>query len=296
MVAVGVGVALVVGGFYLTRGLLALGQLKRDPGLATNYDGRPVAGKGQNFLVLSRSTSDRTDVVIVAHLNQERNQLQLVSLPRDLEITVGGIRDQLQNFSAADRPGVLRAVESLLGARMSHVAQVDIKGFIGLTETLGGVTVDNPYRSTTPTGITFERGVITVRGETALAFVADDSAIPDRDRVLAERQRSVLRGVVLKVLRPETLANPVTFSAVVDELVRYVIVDESLTTAVLWDYATTTRLGGSADIRAAQPPVRGTSSTPTGDVITLLDRAKLAELGDALRSDTMAAYQARYPA
>ena len=179
---------------------------------------------------------------------------------------------------------------------MSHVAQVDIKGFIGLTETLGGVTVDNPYRSTTPTGITFERGVITVRGETALAFVGDDSAIPDRDRVLAERQRSVLRGVVLKVLRPETLANPVTFSAVVDELVRYVIVDESLTTAVLWDYATTTRLGGSADIRAAQPPVRGTSSTPTGDVITLLDRAKLAELGDALRSDTMAAYQARYPA
>lgn len=296
ILAVPIALALIVAGFYVVRTMIAAGSVQREDGLVFGYDGRPAAGLGQNFLVLSRSTTNRTDVVLLVHLNQARNKLFLVSLPRNLAVSVDGKETQLQNLSGEGAGALTKAVEQLAGARIEHVAKVDLQGFIGLTESLGGVVVNNPYASTTRSGLKFEKGEITVRGETALAFVGDDSPIPNRDTVLAERQRSVLRAVVLKVLRPEVLANPATFDAVVGDLTRNVTVDSGMTAGVMWDLATSIRLGGSADVVAAQAPIAGVSSTSTGDTIMLPDQAKAAELGAALRGDTMNEYQARYPA
>lgn len=297
IVAVPLAVVVLLGGFLVVRGLLAAGDLKRDDSLVIGADGRPEPGLGQNFLVLSESTTGQADVVLVVHLNQARDRLTLVSLPRNLSVNVGGSEQQLKDLAPdGSSAGLLTAVEGLIGARIEHVAKVDINGFIGLTETLGGVVVDNPQASTTSSGLQFDKGQIEVRGVTALAFVGDDSAIPDRDAVLAERQRSVLRAVVLKVLKPETLANPVTFNAVVSDLTKYVTVDSALTNSVMWDLATTTHIGSSADVVAAQAPVKGVSSSSSGDPIKLVDQARAEELGAALRGDTMDDYRSRYPA
>ena len=296
ILAVVLALALVAVGFYVVRALIATGNVQREDGLVAGYDGRPPAGLGQNFLVLSRSTTTRTDVVLLVHLNQARNRIFLVSLPRNLAVSVDGAETQLQDLSGDGGAVMSKTVEQVTGARIDHVAKVDLPGFIRLTDSLGGVTVNNPYASTTSSGLRFDKGEITVRGATALAFVGDDSPIPNRDSVLAERQRSVLRAVVLKVLRPEVLANPATFDAVIGELTRSVTVDSGMTSPVIWGLATSIRLGGSADVVAAQAPIAGTTSTSTGDTIMLLDQARAAELGSALRDDTMADYQARYPA
>lgn len=288
-------VLLALGAFYIVRAVVGASQVRRDDTLVIGYDGRPQAGLGQNYLVVSDSTTNRTDVVMLVHLNQARDQVYLVSLPRNLYVSVDGRSTRLQDIPTGTG-ALLRTVETVVGARIDHVARVDINGFVGLTEALGGVVVNNPYASQTSSGIRFDKGDITIKGETALAFVGDDSPIRNRDAVLAERQRSVLRAVVLKVLRPETLANPATFNSVVGDLTKFVTVDSGVTNAVMWDLASSIRLAGSEDVLAAQPPVKGVSSTASGDPITLLDSAKAAELGAALRGDTMQDYRSRFPA
>jgi LCP family protein required for cell wall assembly len=281
-------------GFYAVLALNANNELKRDDTLMVGYDGRPTPGIGKNFLVLSQSAPNRTEVVMLVHRNALGNRLFLVSLPQNLLVDVDGKSVRLHDIT---NPGqVVKAVEGVFDARIEHVATMDIKGFVGLTESLGGLVVKNPHASTTATGISFPAGEINLRGEEALAFLNDESPMPDRDTVLAERQRSVLRALVLKVLKPETLANPITFNAVLNQVTEYVTVDRGLTSTEMWNLATSTHVKNSSDLVAAQAPIWGASSTAEGEEVALVDKDKARELGAALREDKMNDYSRRYPA
>ncbi len=291
---------LVAASYFVVVGVRALDRLERDPAILGDYPGRPAAGLGTNFLVIATHTADastKADLIMLAHLNRANNKVYLVPLPSDFYLTgEDGKQFELQELYAQSGASLQRVLEATLDTRIDHAVTVDYAGFIGLTEQLGGVAVDNPVETTTPAGIHFAKGRITVAGKEALAYVADNSNFPGRARVLQQRQQSVMRAIVLKSLQPETILNPVVSSSVTKALSQHIRVDVSMTTPVIVQLVAAMRIGSSSDIVTVGAPVLGTTTSDNGSQATLPSPVLVTELSAALRNDTMDAYLAAHPA
>ncbi len=176
-------------------------------------------------------------------------------------------------------------LEGMLDVRMDHVAQIDLDGFVGLTDELGGVRVYNRYRSVS-NGYSFPAGWITISGEQALAYVRERKQLPRGDLDRSERHRAVVLAILAKGLSRDTIRNPRRFLAFTSGVARHVIVDEDLTPEELRSTALSLRLT-PADVASVQAPVARFDRSSNGQSIDVVDRAQLAELAGALREDTM---------
>jgi LCP family protein required for cell wall assembly len=116
---------------------------------------------GQTFLILGcdedRSHVDqgvtrpaaRADMILVAHLDFEKNEISGVSIPRDTWCSLAAypgkhrINSYFHNAPPGQEKDVTRqAVESLIGVEIDKVVVVDYKAFIRLVDMLGGIWVE----------------------------------------------------------------------------------------------------------------------------------------------------------
>lgn len=283
----------------LTRGI----DLPSDA--PTAGDGRPSEAPetGTMDVVLlgsdSRDPGDkgagRSDTIMVAHLNKARDKAYIISFPRDMWVTVPGRGKNKINaaYSFGGAPLTVRTLETLTGVRMDHVALVDFEGFIGLTKDLGGVTVTNKTAFTSH-GFDYPEGKVTLEGEKALWFVRERDALPGGDLDRAENQRNVTKAIIAKGLSADVVSNPARFTTFTGNLAKHLTVDNSLTDSEIRSTALSLRLTGK-DIELMQAPLAGFGTAPGGQDIDVVDTAKLAELSQALKDDTLDEYLAKYP-
>ena len=187
---------------------------------------------------------------------------------------------------------MVQTLESLLGTRMDHVVMVDFEGFIKLTESLGGVTVNNKNAFSSH-GFDYPKGEITIAGEEALWFVRERKSLPNGDLDRAENQRMVIKAIVAKGLSREIVANPTAFTGFISGVAEHVTVDSSLSDQTIRDLAVSLRLTPT-DIHLLQAPITGFGTSPDGQSIDIVDEAQLAALGKAMKKDTMDAYLEKY--
>lgn len=304
LLALSLVLALVVGvgAFYVVVGVNALQGLKREPGLMPTDNpetGAPVLNEGPVDFVLIGTDSrgsdrGRSDTLMIAHLNTERNALYLISFPRDLYVPIAGHGKNKINaaYSFGGAALTVKTVQNLTGTKMDHTAIIDFPGFVGLTSDVGGVTVFNQVASSN-LGYDFPRGDITIKGEQALAYVRQRYGLPGGDFDRAERQRIVVRALILKLLKPSTMANPATFNAVATKLGANVTVDDQLTNQVIWNLATDTNISSSAQIRQLQAPI-GRAARVHGSDVLFANETQMAELSEAIRTDQLGAYWNKY--
>ncbi|MBA3022176.1 LCP family protein [Propionicimonas sp.] len=307
LLALGVVLALLLGtaGFYLVVGLQALQGIKRDPGLMPTDDGYqtvPATIDGPlNFLLMgsdSRNPDERgrSDTLMIAHLNASRDTLYLISLPRDMYVDIPGHgKNKINAAYAFGGPRLtVKTVQNIIGTRIDHTAMIDFEGFVGLTTDVGGVTVFNEIESTN-LGFNFPRGDITISGEEALAYVRQRYDLPHGDFDRAARQRLVVKALILKLLKPATVANPATFNAVATKLGGYLTVDNKLTNELIWNLATDLNIKSARDIRQIQAPIaRG--ATIKGSSVLIVNEERMAALAKAIRDDNLEAYWTQYGA
>lgn len=305
LVVFGVLVALIAGllGFYLVALNNALSNIKREPDYAPpSYAGRPaqsVAGP-INVLLLgsdSRGAGDtgRSDAIMWVHVSGDRKNIYITSFTRDLWVNIPGYHEGKINWGLAfgGVPLQVRTVETVVGARVDHVASIDFDGFIKLTDLLGGVNVYNKYASKIDQ-YAFPQGDITISGEQALAYVRERYDLPAGAWSRAERQRDVVAAIIMKMIRPEVLANPAMFGDLANGVSKTVTVDEGVTNKLIYDTALSLKLDGKQAIHSLQAPVA--SSGMVGDqYVDHPNVEQLKELGAALSGDTMASYVAKYP-
>lgn len=275
-----------------------------DQAMPSEYPGRPADSPAKNtplnVVVMGSDARDpnepgRSDVLIIAHLTGARDKAYLISFPRDMWVEIPGHGKAKINaaYSWGGSALTIRTLESLTGTRMDHLAKVDFEGFVSLTDTLGGVTVFNKYASSRD-GCTWPYGMITLKGQCALTYVRQRYELPNGDLDRAERQRSVLKAMILKIATPEILSNPARFAELMDRLAPLIVFDAGLTNGQVRDVGMSLRLSGKNDIITCQAPISGFSAAPDGQSIDVVDAAQMAELSTALRGDSMAAYWAKY--
>ena len=262
----------------------------------------PTTGGGQasmNYVLIGADDaaggSSRSDALMVLHLAADRRSAYLVSFPRDLWVPIPGYGRNKINAAYAFGGAELtvETLEGLLDVRMDHVAQIDLEGFVGLTDDLGGVRVYNKYPSVSK-GYNFPVGWITISGEQALAYVRERKQLPRGDLDRSERHRAVVVAILTKGLSGDTIRNPRRFLAFTSGVARHVIVDEELTPEELRSTALSLRLT-PADVASVQAPVARFDRSSGGQSIDVVDAAQMRKLAAALREDTMDAYVRAYP-
>ena len=133
-------------------------------GLAPVVDGQPI-----NVLVVgsdSRAgltgqlaaqagagqvTGQRSDVVMIWHLDPGSGAAQILSIPRDTMVSMGPLASSEGAFNRINTafgsgPGPLaQIIQANFGIPINHVVQVDFAGFVEATDALGGVWMNFPY-------------------------------------------------------------------------------------------------------------------------------------------------------
>ncbi|HEU4354283.1 MAG TPA: LCP family protein [Actinomycetota bacterium] len=209
---------------------------------------------------------NRSDTIILVHTEPKQREAVFLSFPRDLWVEIPGQGEGKINsaFEGGVNGGgparVARTIKELTGLRVNHVLYVDLAGFQGLVDTLGGVDLCVPYPMQDPlTGLDIDAGCQRFDGATALAYVRTRhqvcDAIPDFARI--GRQQQFLRAVISKLLSPSELLQ---LPALVPKLVENFVVDEGLANPAELVYLAGQLNGvntGAADFRSVPTTTAG---------------------------------------
>jgi polyisoprenyl-teichoic acid--peptidoglycan teichoic acid transferase len=254
---------------------------------------------GLNFLLMGTDLADggvsRSDSLMVLHVSADRSKIFVISYPRDSYVDIPGHGKGKINWAYqwGGVPLAKQTIEQLSGVGIDHTLHVDFEGFIGLTGVLGGVTVYNPY-DVTVGKYHYPVGDVELSGEKALMFVRNRYNLPHWDLDRAANQRNVIKAIIVKAMRPATLANPATFVALLSGAAACIQVDTGLTDDVVRDLALSMKLSSNEDVVLMQAPISGFGSLPNGDSIDVVDWPKMDALSAAIRSDTIGDYVAKY--
>lgn len=153
----------------------------------------------------------RTDTMILVSVNPVSKTVGILSIPRDLwvyipthgydRINTANVWGTLRKYPGGGPALVKATIEYNFGIPVHYYAAVDLKGFIKLIDTLGGVTiaVECPFPD-----LELEPGIRHMNGQWALAYAR--SRITSSDFSRSRRQQQVLLALWDQVLRPETIS------------------------------------------------------------------------------------------
>jgi LCP family protein required for cell wall assembly len=172
----------------------------------------------------------------------------------------------------AGRAALIATIESFTGTEIDHYAEINLAGFVDLTEALGGVPVclNKPVHDTY-SGIDLPAGPQTVNGPVALAFVRQRHGLEGGDLDRIARQQAFIAGLTQQLQSEGTLTDPATLSQLLDVVTKYVVIDKG------WDLqqavTQVSRLAG-ADIGFRTIPTgRPDLPTPVDGVAVQVDPA-----------------------
>ena len=172
----------------------------------------------------------------------------------------------------AGRTALIATVESLTGTSIDHYAEINLAGFVELTDALGGVPVclnkpvDDAY-----SGVDLPAGYQTVSGPVALAFVRQRHGLDGGDLDRIARQQAFIAGLTQRLQTEGALTDPAMLSRLLDVVTRHVVIDKG------WDVeqaaAQVGRIAGSDLSFRTIPTGRPDLETPADGQAVQIDPA-----------------------
>ena len=236
----------------------------------------------------------RSDTMMLVHIPSDRSGVFVTSIMRDTWLDLPGIGEAKINRAFANG-GVAKAVETLeglFGVRIDHVASVDFEGFKGLTDAVGGVTINNPiaFRPIHNKNFYFPEGVQKLNGEEALAFVRERKAFTGpggSDYRRVKNQQLFVKALLGQILSKDTLTNPVKIQNVVSEFAPFVAVDDTLDAGKVVEIASSMINISTSDMEFFTLPNNGPGRSADGQSIVIPDMDTINKFGEALQNDTV---------
>lgn len=206
----------------------------------------PAAGQPINVLLMGSDVRDggnaaiggreaggmRNDTTILMHIAGDRSRIDLVSIPRDAQVTVPDctlfdgtvVRGWTGNFNIAFYNGgrqgnpaeaaacTINTLHEISGVPVHHWAVVDFTGFISMVDALGGVPMCIPERIVSRDArLELEAGPQVLHGADALAFArlrtAEVGGVSGSDLQRITRQQQLLSQLARSVLAKNLLTD-----------------------------------------------------------------------------------------
>ncbi|ANS79993.1 Cell envelope-associated transcriptional attenuator LytR-CpsA-Psr [Serinicoccus hydrothermalis] len=256
---------------------------------------RPAeAGEAQNFLIIGSDSRDlsvergRSDVIVLMHINDERDRVDLIHFPRDLFVPIAGTGGSSKinaAYSYGGAPLLVQTLQPLVDVPIDHVVVVNFQSFQAMTDAIGGVDVDVAESSPG-----FPEGVMHMDGATGLEFVRERYALSQGDISRGQRQQAFIQGIMTKALSRETLTNPARLASFVDAATTNLTVDADLQVGDMRDLGFQMRGVRGDDIHFETAPWTGIANHPVAGSIVVMADDQMADLSEHLRNDTMEDY------
>ena len=219
-----------------------------------------------NLIFGPEVAGERTDTIAILRIDGDT--VSLLAIPRDLYIPLGGGALNRMNaaFASGGPTGLIDTVQRELEIGIDHYLEINLAGFLGLVDALGGVTIDFPHPAfDARSGLLIDTaGPTHLDGAAALAYVrsrrytelVDGVALtdPTSDLGRVERQQRFLAAIMAKLGGER---NPFVLLDIVRAVASNVTVDNEL------DVHDAAALG--LRLRGAQPR---TATIPTSRYIT----------------------------
>jgi LCP family protein required for cell wall assembly len=194
------------------------------PTLMATVDVLPAVASGEpiNILLLGsdrrpgESWQTRSDAIIVVRLEPATQRVALLSLPRDLIVTIPGYGQARINGATVygemypELGGGIelarQTVSQLLGIRINHVVRADFNAFVTAVDAIGGIDIDVEQELYDPQYPTMDFGYMVAHflpgrqhmdGATALIYSRIRHM--DSDYARGRRQQQVILGILQRV-------------------------------------------------------------------------------------------------
>ncbi|MGN6608427.1 MAG: LCP family protein [Jatrophihabitans sp.] len=197
------------------------------------------------------------DTMMVLHIPGNGGRPSLVSFPRDSWVTIPGHGQNKLNaaypiaYNAAKAAGrtevqaesarlllTIATIHALTGLHIDHYVQVNLLGFYRISKAIGGITVclnaaqnastDRDEFGSGYSGIDLPKGVSTIEGDQALAFVRQRHGLPHGDLDRIRRQQYFLSAAFDKIASAGVLLNPFKLNKLLHAVGSSLLIDPGL--------------------------------------------------------------------
>ena len=260
--------------------------------LVLGSDSRISAGDPSQW----EAGAQRTDAIMIVQVSGDRQEVSVVSIPRDTWVEVPGYGQAKINaaYSYGGPSLTIQTVEQLTGVRIDHFAIADFESFEALTDEIGGVVI-NLKTPQTLADTQFPAGAQRLNGAQALAYTRERKSLPGGDFDRINRQQAWMRAIVSQVLHGGILTDPTKLYGFLSAVTQTMAVDEGFTIDEMQSLAIDLRGLRSRNINFLTIPTAGTGTSEDGQSIVVRDEAADTPLYTALATDTVQEYLETHP-
>ena len=241
----------------------------------------PSTGGSLNFLIVGSDSRDgldslenfgsaggaRGDVVMLVRLDRSTSTAQMLSIPRDLLVSIPGHGENRINAAYAfGGPSLLvDTIKSTLDVEVNHYVEIDFVGFQALVDELGGIDIAFPFAARDlKSGLDVEAGSQTLDGFQALAYARSRKyqefqggswvSVRANDIGRTERQQEVIRAILSELKSPSSITEA---GSIASTMAQHMTIDSRLAEAsvgsMMWDFKGIL----TGDVEGATLPTRG---------------------------------------
>lgn len=214
LIALGLVVLLVFFAAFLGFSLAIFSKLMLFETLLTLMPGDKFLGE-TNILVLGiddAGYTNRSDTVMVAHIDPSNNSAGLISIPRDTRIAIPGRgEDKINHAHAYGGPDLTRrTIEKFLGVKIPYYVTINITGLEKIIDEIGGVEIDVEKRMyyvdySQNLFVDLHQGRQRLSGNKALSYLRYRSDGGDLHRIA--RQQKFLSALAAQLATKENIIN-----------------------------------------------------------------------------------------
>ncbi|WP_323701672.1 LCP family protein [Staphylococcus cohnii] len=154
----------------------------------------------------------RTDAMILSTFNADKEQIRMLSIPRDTisYIPEVGYYDKITHAHAYDGPTAsMDSVEATLNVPVDYYVRINMEAFVDAVDELGGIEYDVPYNISEPntndTGkIKVKKGHQKLNGDEALAVAR--TRHQDSDLKRGQRQMDLIKKLFIKAQKADSFS------------------------------------------------------------------------------------------
>ncbi len=270
--------------------------------LVIGSDSRAGVKKGDKgsgvMLGKDTPTGQRSDSIAVMRIDPGKEQIDMLSIPRDLWLPIAGTGGE-QRINTAYAHGtqtLIDTIEQDLGIPINHYVEVDLAGFQKLIEAIGGVPMyfPNPVKDNNSGLVVKSKGCTVLDGYMGLAFARSRHlqwsdgvkwhTDPTGDLGRMTRQQLLVR-TALGQLKGLGLNDVGSVKGIVDAAVGSVKLDSQLGTGDIIELSKRFADFDPAKLQTHSLPVVAHTTSGGADVV-LLDEAAAPPVLDIFRGTT----------
>jgi LCP family protein required for cell wall assembly len=229
----------------------------------------------------------RSDVIVLAHISDDRSRVDLIHFPRDLWVDIPGRGKNKINaaYAYGGAPLLVQTLQTLIKVPVDHAAMVDFEGFKAMTDAVGGVDVQVAESSPG-----YPKGLMHMNGDQGLVFVRDRHDLSQGDISRGQRQQAFIKAVLLKGLSKDVLLNPVRLASFIDAATKNMTVDQDFDLGTIRSLGLSMRNIRSGDVHFWEAPWTGVGTSSGGASIVNMSVEQMNTLSAALMNDSMSTY------